>query len=89
MTVLISPGQTVTISASANNQCFQQLYNAYAEIANMATGNASTQQTDLTNALSAHEQRDCGNYEPSVNAGYFAISDNEREQPNANPGDLY
>ena len=53
MTALIAPGQSVPISASANSQCFQDLYNAYATIANGGTSaaNLSTAQTLVSSAM--------------------------------------
>jgi flagellar hook-associated protein 3 FlgL len=52
MTALISPGQTVTASASANDSAFQQLVSAYVSVADLGIGNlnSSTQQAVLSNA---------------------------------------
>jgi len=51
-TALISPGQTVTASASANDSAFQQLVSAYVSVADLGIGNlnSSTQQAVLSNA---------------------------------------
>lgn len=51
---LISPGQIVTTSASANDTGFQQLISAYVSIADLGIGslNSSTQATVLSNAQS-------------------------------------
>ena len=51
---LISPGNVVTTSVTANESAFQDLANAYTSIADLAIGNlgATTQQAVLSNALS-------------------------------------
>ncbi len=56
MTALIAPGQSVTISASANDpsSCFENLYNAYAQIVNQGTSaaNLTAAQTLVNKAMS-------------------------------------
>ena len=55
MSTLISPNQTVTTSASANDPAFQQLVSAYVSISDLSLNglNSSTQQTVLKNAQSS------------------------------------
>ncbi len=52
MSALISPGQTVTTSASANDPAFQELVSAYVSVADLSFNNlnSSTQTAVLTNA---------------------------------------